>query len=393
MIYYLIRMLARIAVRIYFKKIHIEGIEHIPNNEPLFIASNHPNGFMEAILIACFVSRPLSFLVRGDVFATRALKPLLFATNQIPIYRSRDGFSNLRNNTHSLSSVNTCLKDKKAILIFPEGTTQWVIRLRPLQKGMARMVFSVMEENPEIQPQIVPIGVNFTNPSQFRSEVMIKVGEPIKSVEYLESYLQNQRIAISDLTDETHRRMKDCVLHVDEENTRNILKCAKIYRSQWKTSFLPFVERSGDRLDFEKKWADSIHKVGWNIEKDKNEYAPVNRNIVDYVLCIPAFLGYILWFIPFFIIKKITDKLATGSIFYGSIMLTGGAFITLIYIIIVVITIMVNGGWSYVLAVIMPLSGLAYLYLCHRDEERKKVQIFNQHRKWIQKNRFIGDED
>ncbi len=391
MIYYLVRILARVAVRIYFKKIHIVGLERIPDTEPLFIASNHPNGFMEAILIACFIPRPLYFLVRGDVFAIRSIKPLLIATNQIPIYRSRDGFSNLRNNAHTLSSVNTYLKEKKVILIFPEGTTQWVIRLRPLQKGMARMIFSVMEQNPEIQPQIVPVGVNFTNPSQFRSEVMIKVGEPLKSVEYLNSYLQNQRKAITDLTDETHRRMKECVLHIEEENTKKILEKAEIYRSQWKTSFLPFVERSGDRLEFEKKCADSIQKVGWNLEKNNNDYTPVNRNMVDYALFIPAIIGYILWFIPFFIIKKITDRLAKGSIFYGSIMLTGGAFITLIYFVIVAIAIIAKGGWSYSLFIVIPVAGLAYLYLRHRDEERKKSLIFDQNRNWIQEESCIGD--
>ncbi len=50
----------------------------------------------------CFFPKDLPFLVRGDIFNNPVLLPLLRSTNQIPIFRFRDGFSKLRENSQTM---------------------------------------------------------------------------------------------------------------------------------------------------------------------------------------------------------------------------------------------------------------------------------------------------
>ena len=155
MVYKFLRILATIACKVYFKKIHITGLDSVPQDGPLLIACNHPNGFAEPILVSCFLPRILHFLVRGDVFNIKPLKPLLIHTNQIPIFRSKDGFSNLRNNNKSFEAVIENLSQDAAILIFVEGTTQLTKRLRPLKKGMSKLAFMAKDEFPDLKINVL----------------------------------------------------------------------------------------------------------------------------------------------------------------------------------------------------------------------------------------------
>ena len=139
MFYKLLKFWASLTFRFYFRRIYVSGTEHIPENAPVLFIVNHPNSFMEACIVACFQHRDLHFLVRGDMFEKKWLKPLLNWTNQIPIYRFKDGFSKLRNNKSTFDQSFEVLASGKALLIFPEASTQMVKYLRPLQKGAARL--------------------------------------------------------------------------------------------------------------------------------------------------------------------------------------------------------------------------------------------------------------
>ena len=135
------------------------GKEKIPLDKPLLLSCNHPMAFTEACLLACFLDRPLYFLVRGDVFNSKS-NWFLEKTHQIPIYRFRDGFSNMRRNASSFAWAHQALSDGKAILIFSEGNTKLQKKLSPLQKGLASLAFGAYEEKDVQGLVIVPIGIN-----------------------------------------------------------------------------------------------------------------------------------------------------------------------------------------------------------------------------------------
>src|SRR5690606_19756395 len=123
--------------------------------------------------------RDLYFLVRGDLFENKIIKYFLEATHQIPIYRFKDGFSKLRNNADSIQAATDVLVKNKCLLIFVEGGTKSIKKLRPLQKGFVRMASEAVQKNPQIDLEILPLGINFSDSTTFRSEVMIKIQTPV----------------------------------------------------------------------------------------------------------------------------------------------------------------------------------------------------------------------
>ena len=179
MVYYILKSILAIAARVYFKRIQVFGQENIPDQGPVLLACNHPSAFMEGCLVAGFTKRPLHFIVRGDVFQLKWLKPLLKRTNQVPIFRFRDGFSKLRKNKSAFDTIYSVLASGAAVIIYPEGSTSLIKQRRPLQKGLAKIAFGAMEKFDGMPLKVIPIGINYSEILKFRSDVSIIIGPPM----------------------------------------------------------------------------------------------------------------------------------------------------------------------------------------------------------------------
>jgi 1-acyl-sn-glycerol-3-phosphate acyltransferase len=227
------------------------------------IACNHPNSFMEAIILACFMDRSTHFIVRGDVFKNSWIAYLLRQTHQIPIYRFRDGFSNLKKNESTLEHCYQKLAEGEMIIIFSEGLCIQEKRLRPIQKGTARMAFGSMEEKGVRDLVILPVGVNYLEGTLARTKVMCAYGEPLYLEDYWEAYALNPNKAVKDLTQAIESEMKGHVVHIDaEEEIVDVL--LEIQANEYKESSLPVLDGARERLDRELaltrplEWFDSL---------------------------------------------------------------------------------------------------------------------------------------
>jgi len=52
----------RMALRIFFRRIEIVGLERAPAGSAVIFAGNHPNGLVDPLFLLCFAERPVSFL-------------------------------------------------------------------------------------------------------------------------------------------------------------------------------------------------------------------------------------------------------------------------------------------------------------------------------------------
>lgn len=190
MFYKLLKVWAHLAFRLYFRRMFVYGRERIPTKGPVIFIVNHPNTFLEACIIAANQHRDLHFLVRGDMFEKKWLLPILKSTNQIPIYRFKDGFGKLRNNKSTFDQTFEVLAQQEVVLMFPEASSQLVKYLRPLQKGAARLAIGTVEEKNVDELYVVPTGIYYINPTKTRNDVYLKFGEPIDIVEW---YRKNER--------------------------------------------------------------------------------------------------------------------------------------------------------------------------------------------------------
>lgn len=212
MAYNLILWWARLFLRLYFRRTIVIGRDQIPPEGPLIVASNHPSAFMEASVLATVLGRQLHFLVRGDVFNPR-FRWLFRWTNQIPIYRQKDGISNLRKNASSFDLTYQRLADRHAVLIFPEAKTTLEKKMRPIQRGTAHLAFGTLPAMKEGEKLLVlPVGVNFMEPRIPGTDVVVRFGQPFITPDAT----REDRDAIEQFTETLSDAMSPLILQVHE---------------------------------------------------------------------------------------------------------------------------------------------------------------------------------
>jgi len=124
---------------------------------PLLIVANHPNSFLDAILIGSIFDRKLHYLARGDVFRKPFFAYLLHSIGMIPIFRQREGKEHLHKNQDTFEGAVNIIEQGGAVLIFIEGLCQNTHHLLPFKKGTARIVELLQERKAPFELQVVSL--------------------------------------------------------------------------------------------------------------------------------------------------------------------------------------------------------------------------------------------
>ena len=68
-VYALLRAIAGVALRWYYRDIQVEGLERIPRHRPLLLVVNHPNALVDALLVGWVVPRRVLITAKATIFA------------------------------------------------------------------------------------------------------------------------------------------------------------------------------------------------------------------------------------------------------------------------------------------------------------------------------------
>jgi 1-acyl-sn-glycerol-3-phosphate acyltransferase len=194
-------------------------MEKIPTDRPILFCVNHPNAFMDALVLGMSIKRRTWFLARSDVFRKKLLGTILSFVGIIPIYRLLEGAEHLSKNDETFDRCARLLKENKTIMIFSEGLCVQERRLRKLKKGTARIAFDAEEKNNfKLNLTIVPVGLNYSStPWKFHKPLYVQFGEPFLVSDYEELYKKDKARAMNLFTRDLEERMKNQLLHIDEE--------------------------------------------------------------------------------------------------------------------------------------------------------------------------------
>lgn len=375
MLYRFLRPITRFFLKAYFRKIFIDGITNIPADGPVILVSNHPTAFMEPCLLACFLPRELYFLVRADLFKKPILSKILYGTNQLPIYRFRDGIKELRNSHTIINRTIDNVAKGNALLIFPEASTTEVRHLRPIKKGAARMALDTLKLYPETKLKIIPIGLNYSSPNRFRSIVSIKIGKAI--VPSLPSDEKQIPKEIHKLTKEIQEGLEAQVLHLEDvENAPLLDDLVKLRFASKKVKYLPIVEYDSrtyfdgmkdlsERLNQGSENLDSkrISDWGQGAEGYEFRYLEASKNmplkVIGALLILPFVAIFLLLnLLPALVGKILERKYVREREFHASVLIaaTMGAYI--LFFTLVLIVALILFGWYGLLVVFLPIAGL-----------------------------------
>ena len=177
MLYSFVKILARLALPIYCRTIAINKKELLKQKGPLLLAVNHPNSFLDAIILCTLFEGTVYSLARGDAFKNKFFARFLYLFKMFPVYRVSEGVENLDENYKTFELCKNVFKQNGIVLIFSEGRciNEW--HLRPLKKGTARLAISSWEEG--IDLTVLPIALNYNSFKKFGKNIKMFFGDPI----------------------------------------------------------------------------------------------------------------------------------------------------------------------------------------------------------------------
>jgi 1-acyl-sn-glycerol-3-phosphate acyltransferase len=174
--FWLLKSYARLAIRLYCSKIQISRPHFLKANGPLLLSANHPNSFLDGIILTTLFDQPVYSLARGDAFKKPWANKLLRWLHLAPVYRTREGVENLEHNYTTFATCLDIFQKGGIVLIFSEGLCENEWHLRPLLKGTARLATSAWHKG--IPLKVLPVGINYDSFKKFGKEVHLYFGQP-----------------------------------------------------------------------------------------------------------------------------------------------------------------------------------------------------------------------
>ena len=224
MVYTFFKYLLRLALNSYFKTLKVSGQENIPKNAPIIFVANHPSTLMDPVVIGALLKPKLYFLAAAE-FMGKGIVPSLMSSwfNMIPVYRPDTLPDKAKKNSDVFEKCYAHLAKNGSILIFPEGSSETALHLRTLKTGTARIVLGA-EKTSNINVHIIPIGLNYTDPHSFQSDLFVNIGKPILARE-------NELLTPADdfekakhLTTIIENKLKENIIHIEDVRLESLFE-------------------------------------------------------------------------------------------------------------------------------------------------------------------------
>ena len=221
--YYGIKGLLRAYTPFYFRSLRVIGRENLPQDGGLIFSPNHQGAFLDPLLVGIYLPGRVFSLTRGDVFV-KPYKWIFEAMQMLPVFRIRNGFSNLKNNNPTFERCYTLLGQKKQLMMFSEGLHHKEMFLYPISKGSSRVAFQAQKQNPNTPIYLIPVGINYQNYDQPYSGLQLIYGTAIPIQAFLNNKDSEAQI-INSIRSELQEEMKDCLwIPEDTPNYPNQIK-------------------------------------------------------------------------------------------------------------------------------------------------------------------------
>jgi glycerol-3-phosphate O-acyltransferase / dihydroxyacetone phosphate acyltransferase len=244
----------RRALRIFFRRIEVAGVENVPRDRPVIYAVNHPNGLVDPLFLLCFAPGRVSFLAKAPLFRMPIIGYFARAFDSIPVYRKQDNVAGTHRET--FTRAREILAGGGSIAIFPEGTTHSDPQLREFKTGAARIALGAASESASAPPLIVPTGIYYTAKQTFRSEALVYFGEPIEvPIVSLDGSDEPPREIVHELTSKTEDALARLTLQADSHAALELIARTEdiFFRSD--------AQPLADELEIRRRFIDGYHHL------------------------------------------------------------------------------------------------------------------------------------
>ena len=224
----------KFALRVYFRRIEIIGLQHVPLKSPVIFVLNHPNALVDPVFLFCLAPRRVSFLAKAPLFRMPVLGFFIRALDSLPVYRRKDEGEDVSRNEETFVAARKLLAGGGTIGICPEGVSHSEPRLLPIKTGAARIALGAVSTGEVTDLKIVPAGLYYTSKTKFRSSVLLYFGKPIKVPPVsLEETGNLPRAAVRELSDRIEVALREVILNAEQEEAmQTICRAEKIFSAE-----------------------------------------------------------------------------------------------------------------------------------------------------------------
>ena len=351
MLYFLVQP----GSRLYYRKFSIRGLENFPKkNLPTILISNHQNGMMDAIMLCITAPRQLHFLTRADIFKNPRMSKILRSLNMLPVYRERDRVGNLvEENAAIFEEAHRRVAAGNLLALFPEGNHNNQKCIRPFRKGVSRVAIGSLETlDFKEEVYIVPVGLDYSNYTDFQSDLLLSFGPPIPTKQFADSYRQEPAKTLNLISKLAYEGLKEQCINIEDKKNYSTIKnllplCMviegngripkkhydRLKSSQRATAVMSDLLQSPDADSF-MALAKSFLQLAEKLEIDVallNTRGSFMRDFARFIavplLFIPIMTGVVLNFIPALLVTSFVKKKVRDPHFKSSITLGLGVFV------------------------------------------------------------------
>ena len=217
-------------MRVFCRRVVVNKPGCLQLRGPVLFAANHPNSFLDGLILTLLVKGELYSLARGDAFAAPWAHKLLHWIKLLPVYRTSEGVENLTHNYHTFDKCLEAFKQGKQVIIFSEGRciNEW--HLRPLKKGTARLALAAWEQG--IPLQVIPLGINYNPFRNFGKNVFLNFGDAIEPSTVLQQPSAGQRLI--SFNEALRTQLQHLVYEIDAKDITTLRKKLCVVQPLWK---------------------------------------------------------------------------------------------------------------------------------------------------------------
>src|ERR1051326_8132702 len=205
--YTLVRAVARFWLWFFFRRVGVRHPERVPRDGAVLLCINHPNNFIDSLVVGVAVRRKVHYLATAALFRNALVARFLLAAGAIPVWRKQDErpHASARPNERPRASAHpiwnrppstrsehadpaptdrnadtfaACMDafERNALVaIYPEGTTHAEARVQRLKTGAARIALAWEGAHPRTLTML-PVGLTFEARKSFRARVLVSFG-------------------------------------------------------------------------------------------------------------------------------------------------------------------------------------------------------------------------
>ena len=211
------------------------GEENLETNGPAIFVSNHPNAFLDPLILAT-ADKGQFYYIAGAEWFGKGVRNYIFRHefHMIPVVRPWLKSGEKVSNDQMFEQCYRALAEGKRIVIYPEGTSVTVPMIRALKTGAVRIKegadrYLRQTGSPWQEVKIIPVGVNYYNPRTFQSDVILNIG-PAIDFDAIQAGDEQERVRL--MTEHVRDCMAGLVFHFEEEGIDTISRMVyRIYGS------------------------------------------------------------------------------------------------------------------------------------------------------------------